>query len=169
MTQAEQEQIDQAKAIMRDALVSMTDRVAYFLLNEYAPLKVRVDGLSYLMGRLGFKVDCEKVERAILLSKRRHDALPVASSIIRRPLGPELRQDMLERAKHACEMCKWSGDAPLHVHHIVPVSSGGDNDPGNLVVLCPNCHSTVHSKGWRSVSHEATSRHQLLVDLSLME
>jgi len=32
----------------------------------------------------------------------------------------------------------------LDDHHIVPVSEGGGNDPGNLLPLCPNHHAMYH-------------------------
>ncbi|MEW8419073.1 MAG: HNH endonuclease signature motif containing protein [Candidatus Thiodiazotropha endolucinida] len=34
----------------------------------------------------------------------------------------------------------------LELHHIVWVKDGGSNDPENLLVLCPNCHS-LHTQG----------------------
>lgn len=36
----------------------------------------------------------------------------------------------------------------LHVHHIWPIGEGGQDVPGNTVVLCPTTHSNVH-KLWR--------------------
>lgn len=42
-----------------------------------------------------------------------------------------------------CEKCKRKGD--LDVHHIKSVSKGGTNTPGNLVMLCPNCHRDAHN------------------------
>lgn len=32
----------------------------------------------------------------------------------------------------------------LHRHHIVPRHVGGSDDPSNLIVLCPNCHTAAH-------------------------
>jgi hypothetical protein len=32
----------------------------------------------------------------------------------------------------------------LDIHHLVQVSDGGQNDPHNLLPLCPNCHSLHH-------------------------
>lgn len=34
----------------------------------------------------------------------------------------------------------------LHVHHIVPKVLGGLDIPGNLVSICEDCHSKIHSK-----------------------
>ncbi len=35
----------------------------------------------------------------------------------------------------------------LHAHHIVHRAKGGTNDPGNLVLLCVNCHQLEHRHG----------------------
>lgn len=32
----------------------------------------------------------------------------------------------------------------IDIHHIVEVSEGGGNEPGNLLVLCPTCHALFH-------------------------
>lgn len=52
-----------------------------------------------------------------------------------------------ERKGYTCEECgkkypkhsKW-----LHVHHIVPLSKGGDSDESNLQLLCYKCHKKKH-------------------------
>lgn len=48
-----------------------------------------------------------------------------------------------------CEGCAWQiperfVSRIMHVHHVTPVSWGGDNNPSNLVVICPNCHAIAH-------------------------
>ena len=54
----------------------------------------------------------------------------------------------------ACEVCGWlpPKSHPLlrvvkqkaHVHHVLPISRGGDNSDENLVALCPNHHLIAH-------------------------
>jgi len=41
----------------------------------------------------------------------------------------------------ACIVCGF--DVVVQVHHIVPKAQGGQNDPANLAVLCPNHHAMV--------------------------
>jgi hypothetical protein len=42
-----------------------------------------------------------------------------------------------------CEECGlWK--EPLHVHHIIPISKGGDHRLNNLILLCEKCHSKRH-------------------------
>ena len=37
-------------------------------------------------------------------------------------------------------------DGKLHVHHILPVSEGGGDEPENLMTLCVECHREIHRK-----------------------
>lgn len=43
-----------------------------------------------------------------------------------------------------CEVCGYEFAPVLQIHHIVPISQGGDNRSENIVCLCPNCHKTLH-------------------------
>ena len=36
-------------------------------------------------------------------------------------------------------------DGNLNVHHIIPVSEGGGNEPENLTTLCVKCHRKIHN------------------------
>lgn len=57
-----------------------------------------------------------------------------------------------QRAQYKCEMpgCAWvgfvaeDGNLFVEVHHIIPLSEGGDDTPENAVALCPNCHRFLH-------------------------
>ena len=44
--------------------------------------------------------------------------------------------------KGCCDLC--SSKVQLQVHHILPVSKGGRNNPENLQVLCNCCHLAIH-------------------------
>ena len=35
-------------------------------------------------------------------------------------------------------------DGKVEIHHIVPVSEGGGDEPSNLVTLCHDCHMRRH-------------------------
>lgn len=49
-----------------------------------------------------------------------------------------------ERVREEENGCRVCGDAEnLHVHHIIPVMSGGTNDDWNLMPLCDSCHPIV--------------------------
>lgn len=67
---------------------------------------------------------------------------------------PDWRQraaTVYERDGYTCQNCGAQGgplgDAELHAHHIVDVSSGGSHAPSNLVTLCQECHIATHNPG----------------------
>ena len=61
------------------------------------------------------------------------------------------RDHILENLKlrfgNRCSLCG-AEDVPLHLHHIVPLSEGGEHSLENLRLVCPNCHQETH-KGLR--------------------
>lgn len=50
-------------------------------------------------------------------------------------------KQLLERWKFLIEH---KDDGNLNVHHIKPVSEGGDDKPENLITLCKECHKEIH-------------------------
>jgi 5-methylcytosine-specific restriction endonuclease McrA len=46
----------------------------------------------------------------------------------------------------------------LEVHHIVPVSDGGSDEPHNLILLCAECHAEAHRR------REAFDRYRSLIN-----
>jgi len=54
-----------------------------------------------------------------------------------------LKQRILARDSFRCGNC--GSSAHLHVHHIVPLSLGGSNEPTNLRTLCESCHKKMHA------------------------
>lgn len=55
----------------------------------------------------------------------------------------KIRYGFIKRDCH-CQICKCSEFDKLEMHHIVPVSDFGDNDPSNLITLCRDCHDWIH-------------------------
>ena len=65
--------------------------------------------------------------------------------------GPKLHRDerraILERDNFLCQHCGIGGresDIILEVHHKIPRSLGGGNEPSNLQTLCVTCHDLWH-------------------------
>lgn len=55
-----------------------------------------------------------------------------------------MRKFKLEKIE--CEICGEKDKKILHKHHIIPSSQiGTTNDYMNLVVVCPTCHSKIHT------------------------
>lgn len=60
---------------------------------------------------------------------------------IRAELSKE-RPEIIAKS-NGCELCGCKNCSPI-LHHIIPVSKGGDNSPENIVVLCEECHKDFH-------------------------
>lgn len=56
----------------------------------------------------------------------------------------EIREAILRRDQFTCQEEDADCSGPLHVHHILPLSRGGGNDPSNLITLCKYHHSLKH-------------------------
>lgn len=57
------------------------------------------------------------------------------------------RTGALKRCNHRCVGCgvrAWDCPLSLEVHHLKPVSQGGNHKKSNLVMLCTICHDEVH-------------------------
>ena len=62
----------------------------------------------------------------------------------RTSLTPTMIRKIKDAVGNKCEK-RGCPNKAYHVHHIKLVSKGGTNVCGNLIVLCANCHSDVHS------------------------
>lgn len=66
--------------------------------------------------------------------------------------SPAVVAYVLRRANNCCEMpgCqnelfyRPDGSRFLEVHHVIPLSEGGDDSIDNAAALCPNCHRAQH-------------------------
>lgn len=57
-----------------------------------------------------------------------------------------IKKRILKKQKIAhCEYCGNKTKEILQIHHIEPIAMGGNNDLDNLIILCPNCHKSVHA------------------------
>jgi len=65
-------------------------------------------------------------------------------------LEPRYRESILRRDHYKCTECgkRLYDGYVLHVHHKIPSSQGGSNDPENLVTVCPLCHQYLEWKYW---------------------
>ena len=59
----------------------------------------------------------------------------------------ETRKAVYRRDGFACALC---GDTRrLQIHHVIPRSEGGSDDPMNLICLCMWCHADAHGHSLR--------------------
>jgi 5-methylcytosine-specific restriction endonuclease McrA len=64
-----------------------------------------------------------------------------------RTIPPRIRREVLARDRHRCQRKGCGHNRFLEIHHLVPRSAGGTNDPANLVTLCSSCHRLWHQMG----------------------
>src|SRR6476646_2510698 len=58
-----------------------------------------------------------------------------------------VREAVLKRDNYKCVECGTpSGTTESDVHHLLPRSAGGTDEPSNLVTLCDGCHAAHHPK-----------------------
>ena len=52
------------------------------------------------------------------------------------------RKAVYARDHYRCALC----DSPrgIQIHHVIPRSQGGGNQPDNLITLCMYCHAVIH-------------------------
>jgi hypothetical protein len=51
---------------------------------------------------------------------------------------------VLTEAGYRCAVPTCRNILAIDLHHLVQVSEGGGNEPGNLIALCPTCHALYH-------------------------
>ena len=55
-----------------------------------------------------------------------------------------LHEEILKRDGWCCQACgSLSG---LEVHHVQRRSQSGDDSEGNLITLCSDCHTAIHTR-----------------------
>ena len=55
----------------------------------------------------------------------------------------EIKRIFSCRGELKCVVCE--AESHLELHHILPLSMGGNNDIGNLMVLCHGHHKEIHN------------------------
>lgn len=64
----------------------------------------------------------------------------------RAPIPKPIEKLVYQQARSRCSFCHYDEIAALDIHHIVPRSKGGSNEPANLVLVCKNCHARIHGR-----------------------
>lgn len=63
---------------------------------------------------------------------------------LRQIVPPRLRRSILARDGHRCRAEGCRHIQHLQMHHLLPVSAGGETRTENLVTLCSSCHRALH-------------------------
>jgi ATP-dependent DNA helicase RecQ len=69
------------------------------------------------------------------------------------------RENILRRDKFKCVECeKPCNRGEADVHHLLPRSAGGTDEPSNLITLCDGCHAAHHPKLAAGLARRAIER-----------
>lgn len=63
----------------------------------------------------------------------------------RRRFPTEVRKAAERREKGACAYCGTT-DGPFHLDHVLPITRGGLDEPGNLTLACRSCNTSKGDK-----------------------
>lgn len=55
-----------------------------------------------------------------------------------------IKNQLIAERGSCCNRCGFDDIRILQIHHIIEQCNGGSDDPENLEVLCPNCHTLHH-------------------------
>jgi hypothetical protein len=69
-------------------------------------------------------------------------APPIARA--RQSIPPAVRRAVLARDQHRCRVPGCRNATFLDIHHVVPRSEGGSNDPENIITICGAHHRATH-------------------------
>jgi hypothetical protein len=67
------------------------------------------------------------------------------------------RERFYSERGYKCECCGYDKTKILHIHHIIEKSKGGSDNPDNLLILCPNCHTNLHKEFLKIETNEKIS------------
>jgi len=79
---------------------------------------------------------------------KQQDRVLVETAVL--PRSPEVRKNVLRRAKGQCEYCGTpgfqmaNGAVYLETHHVIPLANDGPDVEWNMMAICPNNHRRVH-------------------------
>jgi HNH endonuclease len=71
----------------------------------------------------------------------------------------KIRESILRRDKFKCVECgKPCNRGEADIHHLLPRSAGGSDEPSNLITLCDGCHAAHHPKLAAGLARRAIER-----------
>jgi 5-methylcytosine-specific restriction endonuclease McrA len=73
------------------------------------------------------------------------------------------KKEIFKKYNGKCALCGTSINHKYHIHHILPLSKGGDHSLSNLELLCENCHISKHPN-----LEAAFERHRFFQEMGLI-
>ena len=71
--------------------------------------------------------------------------VPLGKLRLLRMAWRKLSKKVLENYNYQCVVC--GSNKNLHVHHLIPFRTGGQDIEENLTVVCAFCHPRIENKG----------------------
>lgn len=92
---------------------------------------------------------CYKViDQKVAAANYKRQLKKIAKGKFRNGVPIPLKNIIHERDKNTCQEClNTLEQSRMQVHHIKPVSMGGNDDLENLILLCKECHVNIHKEG----------------------
>lgn len=117
-------------------------------LNRFESMKT----VMYRKKRCCTDAECYKIiDKKVATSNYKKQQRKIAKGKYRNGVPIELKGIIHERDDYTCQNCRVRVEQyKMQVHHIKPVSEGGDDDLSNLILLCKTCHSEVHKEGYEN-------------------
>ncbi|MDQ5883067.1 MAG: 5-methylcytosine-specific restriction enzyme [Patescibacteria group bacterium] len=94
--------------------------------------------MKYLRKRIGPSKEIDALADTLKINRNHYQS---RGSKHRQNKIPKERKKKLKNGAH-CLFCGTTQN--LTIHHVIPLSQGGDNSDDNLVVLCDSCHQKLH-------------------------
>jgi 5-methylcytosine-specific restriction endonuclease McrA len=88
-------------------------------------------------GKAGHRAESHKRRSRIVAAGGMHTA---------NDIGSIRRAQTDKRGRLICWWCSRPIHGNYHIDHRIPLTRGGSNDPGNLVISCPTCNLRKHDK-----------------------
>jgi 5-methylcytosine-specific restriction enzyme A len=115
-----------------------------------AETKERYDDTLTLEIRASMKLSDTVIKERLSTAPRMPEKMQFISVGYRR--NSNVIVSVLRRANGFCELCgneapflrRSDGSPYLEVHHLKPLSQGGEDITDNAAALCPNCHRKIH-------------------------
>lgn len=109
-----------------------------------------VNTIRYRKRRCCGAEDClEIINKKVTHFNYKKQQKKIANGTFRHGVPLVIKEKIILRDNGICQNCKQSCKQYTgQVHHIIPVSKGGIDEESNLILLCSNCHTSVHQEGW---------------------
>jgi len=95
--------------------------------------------------------DCKTIiDTKVKNSNYKKQQRKIEKGTFRPGVDKQLKNIVLTRDNGCCQLCfETNVTRKMQVHHIVPLSDGGDDTISNLILLCSRCHTDVHKEGYQ--------------------